>query len=88
MDNYRNFSVASHMRAYDNDIYCLHSFRPMHSRVRVVVRGECEGLQGLETGRIYKNSKLLPAPCKRQDGALTHTASAEYALRRLAGACI
>ena len=65
--------------AYNNGVYCLHSFRPMVSRARIVVRGECGGLQDLETGRIYGNGFLLPAPCKRQDGALTRTAPPEYA---------
>ena len=65
--------------AYENDIYCLHSFRPMLSRAQLVIRGECKGLQDLETGRIYSNSAILPAPSKRQDGAFTRTAPPEYA---------
>ncbi|MBR2822116.1 MAG: hypothetical protein IKE24_00285 [Clostridia bacterium] len=65
--------------AWDNDVCCLHSFRPMISRARIVVRGACESLQDLDTGRMYQNGVLLPAPCKRQDGALTRTAPPEYA---------
>ena len=65
--------------AYDNQVYCLHSFRPMVSQARIVVRGECKGLQDLETGRIYADGIPLPAPSKRQDGALTRTALPEYA---------
>ena len=71
--------------AYDNDVCCLYSFRPMISRARVVVRGECRGLQDLETGTVYQNGILLPAPCKRQDGALTRTALPEYAFEITAG---
>ncbi len=65
--------------AYGNDVYCLHSFRPMLSRARIVVRGGCKGLQDLESGSVYADGVLLPAPSKRQDGALTRTAPPEYA---------
>ena len=65
--------------SYDNDMCCLHSFRPMMSRAHIVVRGACSGIQDLETGRIYADSLPLPAPQHRQDGARTRTAEPEYA---------
>ena len=64
---------------YENDVCCLHSFRPMMSRARIVVRGECRGLQDLETGAEYLNRIVLPGPHHRGDGALTRTAPPEYA---------
>lgn len=65
--------------AYDNEFFCLHSFRPMLSRARVVVRGECAGLRDLESGVEYRDAVLLPSPGKRQDGAVTRFAEPEYA---------
>ena len=65
--------------AYDNETCCLHCFRPMLSRARLVVRGECAGIQNLETGEIYGNSVQLPAPAKRGDAARTREAAPEYA---------
>ena len=65
--------------SYDNEVCCLHSFRPMMSAARVVVRGECKGIQDLETGRVWQNSLPLPGPQHRGDGALTRTALPEYA---------
>ncbi|MBO4887732.1 MAG: hypothetical protein J5589_05410 [Firmicutes bacterium] len=64
---------------YENQTLCLHSFRPMLSSLRVVVRGECKGLQDLESGREYTQGILLPGPQKRGDGARTRTAPPEYA---------
>ena len=64
---------------YDNEVCCLHSFRPMLSHARLVVRGECKGLQDMETGKTYRESILLPAPCHRGDGAATRSISPETA---------
>ena len=65
--------------AYSNETFCLHSFRSMLSHARIVVRGKCAGLRDLETGAEYRNAVLLPAPCKRQDGAVSRSAEPEYA---------
>ena len=64
---------------YDNETLCLHSFRPMLSRGRVVVRGACRGLEDLETGAVYDAAMPLPGPHKRQDGARTRPAEPEFA---------
>ena len=64
---------------FDNDTCCLHSFRPMLSRARLVVRGECSGLQDLETGAVYRDPVRLPAPHHRGDAARTRPAPPEYA---------
>ncbi len=64
---------------YDNEVCCLHSFRPMLSRARVAVRGECRGILDLETGTTYLNPTLLPQPHHRGDGAMTRSALPEYA---------
>ncbi len=64
---------------YDNDTCCLHSFRPMMSEARLVVRGNCSGIRDLETGRIYSNAVKMPAPQHRGDGARTRTAEKETA---------
>jgi len=65
--------------AYDNEVFCLHSFRPMQSEAHVVVRGECKGLQDLETGAFYQHAVPLTGPHHRGDGARTRTAPPEYA---------
>ena len=65
--------------SYDNDVCCLHSFRPMISSARIVVRGDCRGIQDLETGRIWQDCVQLPEPGHRQDGAKTRTVQPEYA---------
>lgn len=64
---------------YDNEVCCLRSFRPMLSRARLVVRGECKGLLDLETGAEYRNPVRMPEPHHRGDGARTRTAGPEYA---------
>ena len=64
---------------YDNETFCLHSFRPMLSHAQVVVRGECSGIADTETGKIYENGCLLPRPRRKDDAASTRTAMPEYA---------
>ena len=65
--------------SYDNEVLCLHSFRPMLSRARIVIRGECKGLQDLNSGTVYTHSIPLPGPHHRGDGAMTREAASEYA---------
>ena len=65
--------------AYDNETCCVHSFRPMMSRARLVVRGACCGLRDLETGRVWDQAVQLPTPHKRGDAARTREAEPEYA---------
>ncbi len=64
---------------YDNDVCCLHSFRPMLSHAEIVVRGDCGGLQDLETGTVYRGARSLPGPHHRGDGARTRSAPPETA---------
>ncbi len=64
---------------YDTGAFCLHSFRPMLSRVKVIVRGQCGGLQDLETGRVYREAVARPAPQHRGDAVKTREAEPEYA---------
>ena len=79
----RPFYLASEPKfsliGYDSDAFCLHSFRPMMSSARLVVRGCCRGIQDLETGRVYSDSLPLPGPHHRGDGAMTRAAEPEYA---------
>ncbi|MBR2601167.1 MAG: hypothetical protein IKE08_00590 [Clostridia bacterium] len=65
--------------SYDNEVFCLHSFRPMLSRAKIVIRGECKGLQDLNSGTVYTHSIPLPGPHHRGDGAMTRVAAPEYA---------
>ena len=71
--------------AYDNGALCVHSFRPMVSRARVVVRGECAGIRDIESGRVYKEPVRLPGPERRGDAARTRDAEPEYAFDILIG---
>ncbi|HBI64898.1 MAG TPA: hypothetical protein DDX51_07275 [Clostridiales bacterium] len=64
---------------YDNETFCLHSFRPMISHAQVVVRGECSGIEDVETGTIYKDGRRLPSPRRKDDAASTRAALPEYA---------
>lgn len=64
---------------YDNEVCCLHSFRPMLSRARVAVRDECKGLMDLVTGVVWENAIRLPAPHHRGDAARTRDVPPEYA---------
>ncbi len=65
--------------AYDNEVCAVHSFRDHLAQAALVVRGDCRGVRDLETGTVYTSSRLLPAPHKRGDSALTRTAPPEYA---------
>ena len=65
--------------AYDNEALCLHSFRPMKSDARLIVRGECKGIRDLETGAVYTDALRLPGPHHRNDGAKTRETAPEYA---------
>ena len=65
--------------AYGNEVFCLHSFRPMLTRAHPVVRGECRGLLDLETGEIWKDPRPLTGPRRRGDSARTRTAPPEFA---------
>ena len=67
------------MIACDNEVCCLHSFRPMLSHARLVVRGPCKALLNLETGAEYRQAVSLPGPCRRGDAALTRSAPPESA---------
>ena len=65
--------------SYENGVYALYSFRPMLSHAQVVVRGECAGLQDLETGQVFRDALRLPGPQHRGDAARTRTALPEFA---------
>ena len=65
--------------AYDNETCCLHSFCPMKSTARLVVRGQSRGVLDLESGKTYADSLPLPAPHHRNDGAKTRLCDPEYA---------
>ena len=64
---------------YDNEIFCLHSFRPMLSHAQIVVRGKCRGLQDIRTGQVHKDGILLSGPKQRGDAAKTRTAPEKFA---------
>lgn len=56
---------------YDNDIIGLQNFESYDSTVRVYVRGKCNGLQDIESGRIYDLLLPMPAPSVAGDAAST-----------------
>lgn len=64
---------------YDNGVLCLHSSRPMLSHVKVIVRGECEGLIDIETGAEYKNAIPLQEPRRKDDAVRARCAAPEFA---------
>lgn len=64
---------------YDNHVCAVHSFRPMTTDLRLVVRGECRLVRDLESGREYTAPVLLRGPMKAGDAARTRAALPEYA---------
>ena len=64
---------------YDNHVCAIHSFRPMTTELRLVVRGECRCVRDLESDREYEAPVLLRGPQKAGDAALTREALPEYA---------
>lgn len=65
--------------AYDNNVYGLQSYSPKMESFQVIVRGECNGLRDLETGRVYSEKLTLAAPSTRQDSATVIDEPIEYA---------
>lgn len=65
--------------AYDNDVYGVYSYRPMRDTVSVIVRGDCNGLVDLETGKKYTDKVALPKPAFRGDSAAIIPEPEEYA---------
>ena len=65
--------------AYDNNVYGLQSYSPKMESFQVIVRGECNGLRDLETGRVYSEKLTLAAPSTRQDSATVIDEPVEYA---------
>ncbi len=65
--------------AYDNNVYGIHSFRPMTDTVQVIVRGGCKGLCDLESGKLYTDCLPLPAPACRGDATTVIDEPREYA---------
>ena len=46
--------------------------------IKVVVRGECNGLRDLLTGEVYSEKLTQPVPRKRQDSATVIDEPVEY----------
>lgn len=65
--------------AYENNVYGIHSFRPMTDTAQVIVRGACKGLRDLETGRLYTDCLPLPLPACRGDATTVIDEPAEFA---------
>ncbi len=72
--------------AYDNNVYGVHSFRPMADTVQIIVRGECKALRDLETGAIYENRLALATPNMKGDATTIIPEPAEYAFHVKVGA--
>ena len=66
--------------AYDNNVYGLMNYAPHGSTIRVIVRGECKGLQDIETGEIMDVVIPMPAPGTQQDSAVTIPEEPEFAV--------
>ncbi len=48
--------------AYRDHHVCVHSFRPMQSIARLIVRGDCVGVRDCETGLFSRHPPLLSLP--------------------------
>ena len=71
---------------YDNNVYGIHSFRPMTDTVQVIVRGKCKGLRDIETGRVYDEFLTMPKPNHRGDATTVYEEPTEYAFNVNIGA--
>ncbi|MBQ4637764.1 MAG: hypothetical protein IJB92_03405 [Clostridia bacterium] len=71
---------------YDNNVYGIHSFRPMTDTVQVIVRGKCKGLRDIETGRVYEEFLTMPKPNHRGDATTVYEEPTEYAFNVNIGA--
>ena len=72
--------------AYDNNVYGVHSFRPMADTCQIVVRGECKGLRDLETGELFANRLALALPHMKGDATTVIEEPAEFAFHVKMGA--
>ena len=78
-DLYLGCSPKYNLFAYGNNVYGIHSFRPMMDSVQVIVRGKCKGLRDLESGKVYEACLPLPLPACRGDATTVIDEPAEYA---------
>lgn len=66
--------------AYDNDIYGVQNYMSHSITVRFVVRGECEGLKDIETGKVHDITIPLPVPSYAGDAASVIPEDPEFAI--------
>lgn len=72
--------------AYDNNLYGVQSYKPMHDTVQLIVRGECGGIRDVETGRVYTEKLKLPEPHMKGDATAVIPEPTEYAFPVTIGA--
>lgn len=66
--------------AYDNNVYGVMNYAPHESIIRVIIRGECKGLQDIETGEIMDLVIPMPKPEKQVDAASVIPEESEFAV--------
>lgn len=64
---------------YDNNVFGIQSYRPTRDTVRVIVRGECNGIRNIETGQVFTEKITLPKPGMKGDATSVIPEPTEYA---------
>ena len=65
--------------AYDNNVYGVETYRPMPDTCQIIVRGDCEGIRDIETGRVFRDKIAMPKPGHRGDATTEIDEPLEYA---------
>jgi len=58
----------------------------MHDTVNLIVRGECQGIRDIESGRVYTERLKLPEPHMKGDATAVIPEPTEYAFPITIGA--
>jgi len=60
-------------------LHGVETYRPMPDTCQIIVRGDCEGIRDIETGRVFKDKIAMPKPGHRGDATTEIDEPLEYA---------
>ena len=64
--------------AYENNVYVGYSYDEKATHVELIVRGDCQGIKDLTTGKVYTERISRPTPMHRGDATTVIEEPAEY----------
>jgi hypothetical protein len=76
---YLGCNAKVNLFTYDNGVFAIQSYRPAGDTVSVIVRGESNGIENIETGRVYTEKTTLPKPEMKSDATTVIPEPLEYA---------